>query len=70
MRTSSVFSPLKIKKALSGESVAPVSALKPVPRICSISALDPTTAPPSRSPWPPRYFVAEWTELAPVPETG
>ena len=47
------------QKSVERQSVAPVSDLKPAPQNLLISALDPTTAPPSRSPWPPRYFVAE-----------
>ncbi len=59
--SSSVLSPRRIRKALIGDSVAPVIQRRPILRTVLIRSVVPTTMPPSRSPCPPRYLVAECT---------
>jgi len=53
--------PASDEPASNGEGTAPADACTARIRSKSSSRTFDTTAPPSTSPWPPRYFVVAWT---------
>ena len=69
MRSASVFSPRRTSHESNGPGTAPSEFWRKARRSATVGSFV-AAKPPTRSEWPPRYFVVEWTTMSAPSSSG